>query len=152
MLVPVVIGDVDPGAVEELIALCVRYHRIRTGAPVPAHLPGTTDPAGVPASDTRDGAGATGPQDGTDGPGRADPRDGADAASSPVPAGLTGRAARQAREAAAVAEILAGLERQILAKILQVLSGPGGVASFLRRNLLGQGLNGPSLPLDVGQP
>jgi hypothetical protein len=25
------------------------------------------------------------------------------------------------------------------------------VASFLRRNLLGRGLNGPSLPLDVGQ-
>jgi Domain of unknown function (DUF222) len=151
MLVPVVIGDVDPGAVEELIVLCVRYHRIRTGALVPARPPGTTDPAGVPTSDTRDGAGAIGPQDGTDGPGRADPRDGADAASSPVPAGLTGRAARQAREAAAVAEILAGLEQQILAKILQVLSGPGGVASFLRRNLLGQGLNGPSLPLDVGQ-
>ena len=36
-------------------------------------------------------------------------------------------------------------------KILQVLSGPAGVASFLRRNLLGKGLNGPSLPLDVGQ-
>ena len=43
------------------------------------------------------------------------------------------------------------MEHQILAKILQVLSGPGGVASFLRRQLLGQGLNGPSLPLDVGQ-
>jgi Domain of unknown function (DUF222) len=50
-----------------------------------------------------------------------------------------------------VAEVLAMLEHQILAKILQVVSGPGGVASFLRRNLLGQGLNGPSLPLDVGQ-
>ena len=29
--------------------------------------------------------------------------------------------------------------------------GPGGVASFLHRNLLGKGLNGPSLPLDAGQ-
>ena len=43
------------------------------------------------------------------------------------------------------------LEHQILATVLQVVSGPGGVASFLRRNLLGKGLNGPSLPLDVGQ-
>ena len=43
------------------------------------------------------------------------------------------------------------LEHQILATVLQIVSGPGGVASFLRRNLLGQGLNGPSLPLDVGQ-
>ena len=50
-----------------------------------------------------------------------------------------------------MAEVLAGLEQQILGRILQVLSGPGGAASFLRRNLLGQGLNGPSLPLDVGQ-
>jgi len=46
---------------------------------------------------------------------------------------------------------LADLEHQIIAKILQVLSGPGGVASFLRRNLLGKPLGGPSLPLDVGQ-
>ena len=38
-----------------------------------------------------------------------------------------------------------------MATILQVVSGPGGVASFLRRRLLGKGLNGPSLPLDVGQ-
>jgi hypothetical protein len=44
------------------------------------------------------------------------------------------------------------LEHQILATDLQIVSGPGGVASFLRRNLLGKGLNGPSLPLDVGQP
>ena len=50
-----------------------------------------------------------------------------------------------------MAEVLAGLEQQILARVLQVVSGPGGVASVLRRNLLGKGLNGPSLPLDVGQ-
>ncbi len=44
------------------------------------------------------------------------------------------------------------LEHQILATVLQIVPGPGGVASFLRRNLMGKGLNGPSLPLDVGQP
>jgi hypothetical protein len=65
--------------------------------------------------------------------------------------GLASEAARQARHAAAVTKMLAELEQQILAHVLQVVSGPGGVASFLRRNLLGPGLNGPSLPLEVGQ-
>jgi hypothetical protein len=44
------------------------------------------------------------------------------------------------------------LEQQILGAVIAVVSGPGGIASFLRRNLLGKGLGGPSLPLDVGQP
>ena len=87
MIIPVVTGDIDPGAVEDLIALCVSYHRTRTQAT------------------------------GTD---RAE-------------------------------QVLAMLEHQILGKILDVVSGPGGAASFLRRSLLGKGLNGPSLPLDVGQ-
>jgi len=120
MIVPVVTGDIDAGAVEELILLCARYHCIRTGAHDPA------DPADAP--------GGTGAPDGT-----------------AVPAGLTGTAARQAGQAATAAEALAELEHQILGKILQVVSGSGGVASFLRRHLLGKGLNGPSLPLDVGQ-
>jgi len=89
MIVPVVTGDIDPGAVEHLIALCVQYHSTR---------------------------------------------------------------ARAATSTAAAPEALAMLEHQILGMIIQVVSGPGGVASFLRRNLLGKGLNGPSLPLDVGQP
>jgi hypothetical protein len=109
MLIPVVTGDIDPAAVEDLIVLCVEYHRLRTQAPT-----------GMP-----DGA--------------------------PVPAGLTGRAARHAEQAAVVADALAEIEHRILAKILQVVSGPGGAASFLRRNLMGKPLGGPSLPLDVGQ-
>jgi hypothetical protein len=109
MIVPVVTGDIDAGAVEDLILLCVRYHRLRT-------------------QDAADGNGTT-----------------------IIPAGLIGAAARQAQQAAEAADTLAELEHQILGKILQVLSGPGGAASFLRRNLLGKGLNGPSLPLDIGQ-
>jgi len=97
MIIPVVTGNVDPGAVEDLIALCVSYDRIRTQAPARV--------------------GADGQAAGSD---RAEP-------------------------------VLAMLEHQILGKVLQVVSGPGGAASFLRRNLLGKGLNGPSLPLDVGQ-
>ncbi len=30
MFVPVVFGDIDPGAVEDLIALCVQFHQLRT--------------------------------------------------------------------------------------------------------------------------
>ena len=43
------------------------------------------------------------------------------------------------------------LEQQILARVIQIISGSGGLASFLRRNLIGRPLAGPSLPLDVGQ-
>ena len=101
MLIPVVTGDIDPAAVEELIVLCVEYHRVRTQAVPEDHDPGGTS----------------------------------------VPTEL----------AAVVADALAEMEHRILAKILQVVSGPGGAASFLRRNLLGKPLGGPSLPLDVGQ-
>jgi hypothetical protein len=110
MIIPVVIGDIDPGAVEDLIALCVEYHQLRT----------QPEPEPVPAA-------------------------------APVPAGLAGTATRRAEVTAAAADALAELEHQILGKILQVVSGPGGAASVLRRHLLGKPLAGPSLPLDVGQ-
>ncbi len=43
------------------------------------------------------------------------------------------------------------LMREIIGRAAALLSGEAGLASFLRRNLLGQmGLGGPSLPLDVG--
>jgi hypothetical protein len=38
----------------------------------------------------------------------------------------------------------------IIGKAVALLSGPGGLASFLRRQQLGARLAGPSLPLDVG--
>jgi len=137
MIVPVVTGDIDPGAVEELIALCVCYHQLRTQA-TPADL-GSTGPVGTPgpeaAPETQD---RTASQDAPD-------------ASAVIPAGLAGATARHAEQAAAVAAALAEMEHQILGKILQVVSGPGGAASFLRRHLLGKPLAGPSLPLDVGQ-
>ncbi len=123
MLIPVVTADIDPGAVEQLIGLCVQYDRIR------GHAPDGADPGG--SAGTPDGAGV-GPAAGPAGPG----------------AGNTGEAEHAAGTAA---EVLAMLEHQILAQVIQIVSGPGGVASFLRRHLLGQGLNGPSLPLDVGQ-
>ena len=42
------------------------------------------------------------------------------------------------------------LEMAVIGKAVELLSGPGGLASFLRRRQLGARLGGPSLPLDVG--
>jgi hypothetical protein len=112
MLVPVVTGDVDPGAVERLITVCVEYHRARTQGPA-IQDPART--AGLPAGQQV-------------------------LAAQVDPPGAT-----------AHAQALAMLEQQILGQVIQIVSGPAGVASFLRRNLLGKPLGGPSLPLDVGQ-
>ena len=42
------------------------------------------------------------------------------------------------------------LEQAIIGQAVELMSGPGGLASFLRRRQLGARLGGPSLPLDVG--
>jgi len=42
------------------------------------------------------------------------------------------------------------LEQGIIGKAIELLSGPGGLASFLRRRELGVRLGGPSQPLDIG--
>jgi Domain of unknown function (DUF222) len=56
----------------------------------------------------------------------------------------------RAGEAAMTAHTRELLERQIIGKAIDLLSGPGGLASFLRRMQLGARLAGPSLPLDIG--
>ena len=42
------------------------------------------------------------------------------------------------------------LRHAIIGRAVDLVSGPGGLASFLRTRLLGARLAGPSLPLDVG--
>jgi hypothetical protein len=42
------------------------------------------------------------------------------------------------------------LQKAIIGKAVDLLSGPGGLASFLRTQQLGARLGGPSLPLDIG--
>jgi len=44
----------------------------------------------------------------------------------------------------------AALEQAVIGKAADLMSGPGGLASFLRRRQLGARLGGPSLPLDIG--
>jgi hypothetical protein len=43
------------------------------------------------------------------------------------------------------------LQHAIIGKAIDLVSGPGGLASFLRTRQLGARLAGPSLPLDVGR-
>jgi hypothetical protein len=89
-MAPVVTGDIDVDAVEDLVRLCVELDRLR-----------------------RDGGSPDTPAAGT-------------------------TAAR------------AALEQAVIGKAVDLLSGPGGLASFLRRRQLGVRLGGPSLPLDIG--
>jgi len=44
----------------------------------------------------------------------------------------------------------AAVEQAVIGKAVDLVSGPGGLASFLRRRELGVRLGGPSLPLDIG--
>ncbi len=108
-VIPVVLADVNPGALDDLVKLCVElagHGRCREPGP---------------------GEGGTGPVSAEDGAsGRED---------GPVPPAGRGREA---------------LEKAIIGKAVDLLSGPGGLASFLRRRQLGARLGGPSLPLDVG--
>ena len=101
-MAPVVTGDVNAAALEDLVRLCAEldWHR-RADADADA---------------------------------------GADAGAGDAP-GAPGPGTGRAWEA---------LEQAIIGKAVDLLSGPGGLASFLRRRQLGARLGGPSLPLDIG--
>jgi len=117
-LAPVVTGDVDPDAFDDLVRLCVELDKLGHG----------TGP---------DGTGGTG-----DGGSAGD--NGAD-----IPDGHGGAAADGGARPG-TARSREALEQAIVGKAAALLSGPGGLASFLRRQQLGARLAGPSLPLDIG--
>ena len=88
-MAPIVTGDVNPDALEDLVRLCVELDRLRQGGQGGQARPDTT-------------------------------------------------------------AAWAAIERAVIGKAVDLLSGPGGLASFLRRRQLGARLSGPSLPLDIG--
>jgi len=106
ILVPVVTADIDPGALEDLVRLCVELHRMDHRDPAPDEPP-------IPADD-------------------------------PAPSDLVAKADPDGDA------LRDAIRQAIIGKAADLLSGPGGLASFLRRRQLGAGLAGPSLPLDVG--
>jgi hypothetical protein len=146
MLVPVVTGDLDLGAVDQLVGLCVQYDHLRRQAADQACS--QNGPGSRPGADGQAGADA---QPGLRSPDGSQAGDSAPPGPDQDPGQGGGHGAGTDEQAGRAAQVLAMLEHQILATVLQIVSGPGGAASFLRRNLLGKGLNGPSLPLDVGQ-
>src|SRR5712691_6462071 len=107
---PVVVGDVNPAALDHLVRLCMQLDKLRRHHDATA---GDATAGDATAGDGTSGAGPTAP----------------------------GPDATRAREA---------LEQAIIGQAVNLLSGPGGLASFLRRRQLGARLGGPSLPLDVG--
>ena len=115
ILAPVVTGDVDPDAFDDLVRLCVELDKLGHGTG-PDRTGGTGDGGSAWAH-----------------------------SGCVLPGSMTWPGARpgtaRSREA---------LEQAIVGKAAALLSGPGGLVSFLRRQQLGAGLAGPSLPLDIG--
>jgi hypothetical protein len=121
-IIPVVTGQIDPGALDDLVSLCLRFagHGSHCGARPDApgqaaDPPAVTDPSHGPdlAGDPAQSQDRTGPR-------------------PPAP------------------EAMEMLRQAIIGKAVDLVSGPGGLASFLRTRLAGARLAGPSLPLDVG--
>jgi hypothetical protein len=121
-LIPVVTGQVDPAALDDLVSLCLQFagHGHHCGPPA--------DPAAQPAQ-TAAQSGAAAPAASPDAAGDAGPT----APRPPTP------------------QALEMLRHAIIGKAVDLVSGPGGLASFLRTRQLGARLAGPSLPLDVGR-
>ncbi|MGH3188346.1 MAG: DUF222 domain-containing protein [Streptosporangiaceae bacterium] len=142
ILIPVVTGDIDPAALEDLVRLCAELYRLDHHDP--AASPGHTASPGPGAADPETPAG-TGHADTASG--LDDPAPGLVPA-APVPGGspaaclLPGGPDREA--------LLEAVRQAIIGKAVDLVSGPGGLASFLRRRQLGARLVGPSLPLDIG--
>ena len=109
-IIPVVTGQIDPAALDDLVSLCLQFagHGPHCGSPQYA------DPAA---------------ELGQAEPGQAEDRTGP---RPPTP------------------QALEMLRHAIIGKAVDLVSGPGGLASFLRTRQLGARLAGPSLPLDVG--
>jgi hypothetical protein len=118
-VIPVVTGQIDPGALDDLVSLCLQYagHGRHCAAMPVAARPGQTACPGQP-EDLQ-------PEDPSGGRGQCGPR-------PPTPQGQ---------------ELL---RQAIIGRAVDLVSGPGGLASFLRTRLAGARLAGPSLPLDVG--
>jgi Domain of unknown function (DUF222) len=121
-ITPIVSGDVDLSVLDDLVLLCLQLggHGAHC-APPPAADPAHPDQARDPSP--------VGPVGDHAAAGPGDP-----------PAGLA-QLGGMSREA---------IQRAIIGKAADLLSGPGGLASFLRTRQLGARLAGPSLPLDIG--
>jgi Domain of unknown function (DUF222) len=170
-VIPVVTGQIDPGALDELVALCLQYagHGPHcharpcpdqagpaAGPPGAAEDSGDPDPAD-PCPDQHSDPDQPGPAAGP--PGSGQPADPPPSGNDPPDAGeLPSRDDASGGEPLGegsgprppTAHAQEMLRHAIIGRAVDLVSGPGGLASFLRTRLLGARLAGPSLPLDVG--
>ena len=127
-VIPVVTGGIDPGALDDLVSLCLQFagHGCHCLPQPDLTPPGLTEDSSSPPGQ---------PEELVD--------HGLGSASGPSPADRAGLRPP-------TPEALEMLRHAIIGKAVDLVSGPGGLASFLRTRLLGARLAGPSLPLDVG--
>jgi hypothetical protein len=130
-ITPVVTGEVNPAALDYLVKLCIELAGHGSWHCHPAPDSEAEAPEG-------DRSGPTPPSAQTKAPG------------TQAPAGQPGGPAWQCAPVPPTARGRVALEQAIIGQAVALVSGPGGLASFLRRELLGARLAGPSLPLDVG--
>jgi Domain of unknown function (DUF222) len=128
IVVPVVTGQVNPAVLDRLVALCVE---------LAGHGHGQCQPPGAAAPHPRGSRTGPATEPGAPGPARQEPGTPAALLTGHARAMLTGHAR-------------AMLQRAIIGAAIDLVSGPGGLASALRTTQLGARLAGPSLPLDVG--
>jgi len=141
-VIPVVTGQVDPGALDDLVGLCLQYagHGPHCGAAAgQPGGPGPAGPAGQPPDPQAEDPPAEDPP-AEDPPGEPGPAAGPSGSHAPPVPGPRPPAA-EGREM---------VRHAIIGRAVDLVSGPGGLAGFLRTRLLGARLAGPSLPLDVG--
>jgi hypothetical protein len=136
-ITPVVTGEVNPAVLEDLVRLCVQLARHGHGTAAPGDPP---DPSGT--------AGSSDP--GAPDPATSDPATSDPATSDPAAQDLVTPQALQVLLSCPAGLSREALERLIIGRAVALVSGPGGLASFLRREQLGARLAGPSLPLDIG--
>jgi hypothetical protein len=140
-ITPVVTGDVNPGVLDDLVRLCLQ---------LAGHGPHCDPPAADSADPASPDAASPDPAR-NPGPGGQPGQTGDPAG----PAGPAGHVVSHPGDAPAGLAQLTGISREaiqkaIIGKAADLLSGPGGLASFLRTRQLGARLAGPSLPLDIG--
>ena len=139
-ITPVVTGDINTAVLEDLVRLCVE---------LAGHGPGHCRPGADGTSAGQQDTGAGQEDTGTSA------EDTGTSAEDTGTSAETSTGARQAggRTGGPVPPTGRGreaVEQAIIGKAIELVSGPGGLASFLRRRQLGARLGGPSLPLDVG--
>jgi hypothetical protein len=144
-IIPVVTGQVDPAALDDLVNLCLQYagHGPHCGPPQDADPAAQPGPTAAEPGQTAAQPGPTAAEPGQTAaqPGAAGPAASPASAASPAPAGPR----------PPTPQALEMLRHAIIGKAVDLVSGPGGLASFLRTRQLGARLAGPSLPLDVGR-